>query len=421
MDRLIWNVCCVPCQMDPAPGYTLRSTHDTHIKRANMRRCTLLLTAWILLYLASLLAVAQPTQQNETYEELQRKYEAALQENVRLRSELEVLKRERASVQPSPPGMPESAPGNDPLQVGNAHFSAQRYAEAIAAYTKAIAAAPRDARAYKHRGLAHAKLGNAPQAYKDMSKAIELDPQDAIAHNQRGITSFATGNTSAALKDFTKAIELQPQLAEAYNNRGIIERKLGDYRQASKDFERAAQLGMDLAKQHLQVLQDEVRQAQERLRSTGFNPGAANGVLAKQTVTALRQYQKAHGLPVTGLLDNATRNALGLPSEVTAAPQAAESPRFVHQPRPEYPDIARHNGWEGTVTLRLELLTDGTVGEVQVAHSSGQVVLDTAAQEAAKTWKHVPASQGDTPVTRWAEMNLTFQLDKGQDRGGTKP
>ena len=57
---------------------------------------------------------------------------------------------------------------------------------------------------------------------------------------------------------------------------------------------------------------------------------------------------------------------------------------------------------------------------MQVARSSGHAVLDTAAQEAAQTWKHVPATQDGTPVTRWAEMTLTFQLDKGQATGGTK-
>jgi protein TonB len=83
--------------------------------------------------------------------------------------------------------------------------------------------------------------------------------------------------------------------------------------------------------------------------------------------------------------------------------------------------VARQNGWEGAVTLRLELRADGTVGEVQVARSSGHTVLDTAAQEAAKTWKHAPETQDGTPVTRWAELTLTFQLDKGQAPGGTKP
>src|SRR5918911_3202873 len=167
---------------------------DTHGESTSITRCTTILAAWVLLHMASTLAVAQSAQQSQAYEELQRKYEAALQEIARLRSALETLKHERTAAPPA--GAAEGAPGEDPLQVGNTHFAAQQYTEAIAAYTKAIEMAPRDARAYKHRGLAHAKLGNAPQAYKDLSKAIELDPQDAIAYNQRGIASFAVGNAS---------------------------------------------------------------------------------------------------------------------------------------------------------------------------------------------------------------------------------
>jgi TonB family protein len=56
-----------------------------------------------------------------------------------------------------------------------------------------------------------------------------------------------------------------------------------------------------------------------------------------------------------------------------------------------------------------------------VVRSSGHAVLDTAAQEAAKTWQHVPATQDGTPVMRWADMTLTFQLAKGQAAGETKP
>src|SRR5205809_7318993 len=85
----------------------------------------------------------------------QRKYEAALQEIEYLRSELEVLKRERSAAQPLPTGGAEGAPGSDLLQVGNAHFVAQQYAEAIAAYTKAIEAASHDSRAYTQPGVAH--------------------------------------------------------------------------------------------------------------------------------------------------------------------------------------------------------------------------------------------------------------------------
>src|SRR5262249_53901266 len=160
---------------------------DTHVTRARMRRCTIILTTWVLLYMASTLVAAQPMKESQAYEELQRKYEAALQEIGRLRRELKTFQGERTAATAPPPGAAERAPGDAPLQVGNAHLVAQRYAEAVAAYTQAIEMAPRDARAYKHRGLAHAKLGNAQQAYKDLSKAIELEPQDGLVYNQRGI------------------------------------------------------------------------------------------------------------------------------------------------------------------------------------------------------------------------------------------
>src|SRR5215470_7435622 len=376
-----------------------------------MRRSLVLLVAWVLLDVSSPLAATRP---DRAYEELQRKYEAALQEIERLRSELARLKGEQ-TVGPAPAaGETAGAPSSDFLQTGNVHFLAQRYPEAIAAYTQAIETAPHDARAYKNRGLAYARLGDVQQTYEDLNKAIALDPQDAVAYNQRGIASFAAGDVQAALQDFTRTIELQPQLAEAYNNRGIIARKMGDYRQAGKDFTRAVQLGMELAQQYLQVLRDEARQAQECLRSAGYNPGIADGIPGPQTVTALRQYQKAQGIPVSGLLDEATRQALGLLSATAAAArQSGEEPHFVYQPTPAYPEVARHNGWEGTVTLRLELLADGTVGDVQVGRSSGHDVLDTAAQEAAKTWKHMPPTQEGTPVTRWAEMTWS--------QGGAQP
>ena len=150
---------------------------------------------------------------------------------------------------------------------------------------------------------------------------------------------------------------------------------------------------------------------QERLRSAGYTPGAADGVPGPQTVAALRQYQTAQGLPVTGLLDEATRGDLGLVSDAVA-PRSGARPRFVYQPTPAYPEEARQQGWEGTVTLHLELRADGTVGDVQVARSSGHKVLDTAAQETAKTWKHASVAQEGGPVRRWAEINLTFKLDK---------
>jgi hypothetical protein len=56
----------------------------------------------------------------------------------------------------------------------------------------------------------------------------------------------------------------------------------------------------------------QIRQAQERLKEKGFDPGSVDGSLGPRTKAALRQYQTTHGLPVTGELDGVTLKALGI-------------------------------------------------------------------------------------------------------------
>jgi peptidoglycan hydrolase-like protein with peptidoglycan-binding domain len=59
-----------------------------------------------------------------------------------------------------------------------------------------------------------------------------------------------------------------------------------------------------------QLAQDMVQQAQTTLNMAGFHPGRTDGVFDAQTATAVRQYQAANGIQVSGLLDNPTRRVL---------------------------------------------------------------------------------------------------------------
>jgi peptidoglycan hydrolase-like protein with peptidoglycan-binding domain len=74
-----------------------------------------------------------------------------------------------------------------------------------------------------------------------------------------------------------------------------------------------------------------IGQAQERLKAAGFDPGAADGVLGPRTQEALRRYQARQGLPTTGMLDEATRQAL-LASDQTPTDGDAKQESWLKAP-----------------------------------------------------------------------------------------
>jgi TonB family protein len=85
-------------------------------------------------------------------------------------------------------------------------------------------------------------------------------------------------------------------------------------------------------------------------------------------------------------------------------------PRYAENPKPLYPQEARKKGYEGEVLLRVEVLSNGRVREIEVRRSSGHEVLDRSAIAAVKQWKFVPAKKGETPIPVWVNIPITFQL-----------
>ena len=66
----------------------------------------------------------------------------------------------------------------------------------------------------------------------------------------------------------------------------------------------------------------EVVQLQGRLRALGFNAGPADGVIGPRTVTAVREFQAAHGLAVTGIIDSAVFDDVSVAQAKTVKPGA---------------------------------------------------------------------------------------------------
>ena len=58
------------------------------------------------------------------------------------------------------------------------------------------------------------------------------------------------------------------------------------------------------------LARDMIQQAQLQLKTAGFDPGRADGIFDEKTSAAVRKYQAANGIPVSGLLDEPTRRVM---------------------------------------------------------------------------------------------------------------
>jgi len=81
-----------------------------------------------------------------------------------------------------------------------------------------------------------------------------------------------------------------------------------------------------------------------------------------------------------------------------------------YQVKPRYPESARKAGAQGTTLLKLRVLENGKVGEVQIERSAGHPDLDNAAVDAVKRWLFEPARMGTTPVAVWVLLPVKFQI-----------
>lgn len=81
-----------------------------------------------------------------------------------------------------------------------------------------------------------------------------------------------------------------------------------------------------------------------------------------------------------------------------------------YQVKPRYPESARRAGAQGVTLLRVRVLENGKVGEVNVEKSAGFRDLDLAAAEAVKKWLFEPARRDKEPVSVWVMLPVKFEL-----------
>ncbi|NHF66690.1 energy transducer TonB [Xanthomonas hortorum] len=78
-------------------------------------------------------------------------------------------------------------------------------------------------------------------------------------------------------------------------------------------------------------------------------------------------------------------------------------------PPPEYSPQLACAGVGGTSVLRVVIGTEGTPTDVSLAQSSGQPVLDEAAQKRVREWKFKPATRNGQPVPQTIQVPVAFK------------
>jgi TonB family protein len=108
--------------------------------------------------------------------------------------------------------------------------------------------------------------------------------------------------------------------------------------------------------------------------------------------------------------DGPTKTANGEPI-YRASKDSVQVPKPVHTPDPEYTEIARAAGFNGSGTLSAVITKSGEIDDVVVVKPIG-LGLDDNAAGAIRTWRFKPATKNGDPVAVRVEVEVTFNISR---------
>jgi protein TonB len=153
---------------------------------------------------------------------------------------------------------------------------------------------------------------------------------------------------------------------------------------------------------------EEIRDKEEQVEKKPVVLASLN----PETVLTIRREDLSEPLPSPSRSPSAEEET----KQVAKYPSLSEGevvlihPRYAENPKPPYPREARKMGFQGEVLLKVEVLSNGLVGQVEVKKSSGHEILDRSALSAVKQWKFFPAKRGEIAIASWVNIPIKFQL-----------
>ena len=125
------------------------------------------------------------------------------------------------------------------MKKGAFHYHNKAYGSALLTFDQVLVYQPKYAKAYHHRALAKAGLGQLPEAIIDYNIAIALNPYDGNAFYNRGNAKAKLARYRDAIADYDNAIALNPSDRLAKYNRSIAYDRLGKFDQADSDCQKS--------------------------------------------------------------------------------------------------------------------------------------------------------------------------------------
>lgn len=109
---------------------------------------------------------------------------------------------------------------------GNVHFKANKYPEAIEAYSRAIELVPTNAVYWSNRAFCHIKMENYGLALEDAGTAIEANPKYVKGYYRKGASYLAMGNYKEGLKSFKQVLKIFPKDKDAKVKKRACEKEV---------------------------------------------------------------------------------------------------------------------------------------------------------------------------------------------------
>lgn len=151
----------------------------------------------------------------------------------------------------------------------------------------------------------------------------------------------------------------------------------------------------------------------EELRGKG---SVTSRAIPAKTLTsddaAQRQVSERNNTKVLAPTAASTESSAAAGVQAAPSVDADYKAAYLNNPKPPYPALAFQMRIEGTVRLKALVLPDGSCGEVLLAESSGNELLDRSAMNTVRQWKFVPAKSQGKDVSQWVSIPITFALKR---------